>query len=100
LIAQLHRLRRQVRNANLNHDAEVSLNSLLREAAKLLQRATLPGRPGVEGSISATTPTQLLELFVRRSRYYSKELGKWQADRLLAEGYELIAQLEGQTAAH
>ncbi len=100
ILQMIHALKNDARSAATQARMEDDLTSPLREAAKLIERAKLPGRPGVEGSISAATPTHLLELFVRRVELNAPDLGKWHADRLAAGGYELIAQLEGQTQTH
>jgi hypothetical protein len=97
ILRMIHALKNDAKSAATECRMEDDLTPPLREAAKLIERAKLPGRPGVEGSISAATPTRLLELFVRRVELNAADLGKRHADRLAAGGYELIAQLEGQT---
>jgi hypothetical protein len=73
------------------------LVSPLREAQTLLERAKQPAPPGLQGSVSATTPTHLLELFVRRLEINASDLSERHALGLAAEAYEVMAQLEGQT---
>jgi hypothetical protein len=97
ILGMIDALKHDTKAASTDAKVETDLVSPLREAAKLIARAKLPGRPGVEGSVSATTPTHLLELFVRRVELNAPDLGKRLADRLAAGAYELIAQLEGQT---
>jgi hypothetical protein len=96
ILELMRKLKQHAKAASPDDDVEIDLTSPLREAAKLIERAKSPGRPGQGGSVSATTPTHLMELFVQRSQLHSPELGQPRAEYLLTEAYRLIAELEGQ----
>ena len=96
ILELMRRLKRDAKFASPDDDTAIDLTSPLREAAKLIERAKSPGRPGQEGSVSATTPTHLLELFVQRAQRHRHELGQPRAEYLLTNAYGLIAELEGQ----
>jgi hypothetical protein len=96
ILERMRRLKREAKAASRDSDVEIDLTSPLREAAKLIERAKSPGRPGREGSVSATTPTHLLELFVQRAQRHTPDLGQPRAEYLLTNAYRLIAELEGQ----
>jgi hypothetical protein len=96
ILDHMRKLKQEAKAASPDGDVEIDLTSPLREAAKLIERAKSPGRPGQGGSVSATTPTHLMELFVQRSQLHSPELGQPRAEYLLTEAYRLIAELEGQ----
>jgi hypothetical protein len=98
ILEHMRKLKQDARAASPNGDVEIDLTSPLREAATLIKRAKLPGgrRPGQEGSVSATTPTHLMELFVKRAQLHTLELGQAITEDLLTKAYELIAELEGQ----
>jgi hypothetical protein len=89
-------LQHDAKAASTDATVEVGLTSPLREAAKLIERAKLPSHSGQQGSVSATTPTHLVELFIRRAQLHAPELGQKQAEYLAARAYHLIAKLEGQ----
>jgi hypothetical protein len=96
ILERMRRLKREAKAAPLDDDTEIYLTSPLREAAKLIERAKSPGRAAQERSVSATTPTHLLELFVQRTQLHTPELGQPRTEYLLTKAYELIAELEGQ----
>ncbi len=96
ILADIRTLKQDAKAASPDGDVEIDLTSPLREAAKLIERAKSPGRPAQEGSVSATTPTHLLELFVQRAQRHTPELGQPRAEYLLTKAYRLIAELEGQ----
>ena len=92
----MRKLKQDAKAASPDGDVEIDLTSPLREAAKLIERAKQPGRPSQEGSVSATTPTHLMELFVQRAQLHTPELGQPRTEYLLTKAYRLIAELEGQ----
>ncbi|MFL6354605.1 MAG: FG-GAP repeat domain-containing protein [Bryobacteraceae bacterium] len=96
ILERMRRLKREAKAASPDDDVEIDLTSPLREAAKLIERAKLSARPGQQGSVSATTPTHLMELFVQRTQLNAPELGQPRTEYLLTKAYELIAELEGQ----
>jgi hypothetical protein len=98
ILEHMRKLKQDARATSPNGDVEIDLTSPLREAATLIERAKLPGgrRPGQEGSVSATTPTHLMELFIKRAQLHIPELGPALTEDLLTKSYELIAELEGQ----
>jgi FG-GAP-like repeat len=96
ILDHMRKLKQEAKAASPNGDVEIDLTSPLREAAKLIERAKSPGRPGQEGSVSATTPTHLLELFVQRVQRHTPDLGQPRTEHLLTNAYRLIAELEGQ----
>lgn len=99
ILATIRILRGAVRVASPEQDVRAELTAALREASKLLLRAKPQGpgsRSGPEGSVSATTPTHLLEWFIRRVTIHAQALGERQAQRLITGAYAVIAQLEGQ----
>ncbi|MGE3977720.1 MAG: hypothetical protein AB7F94_09030, partial [Nitrospira sp.] len=96
VLQEIHALAHAAKNASPNRDVEIDLTSPLREAAKLIERAKLRAHSGQEGSVSGTTPTHLIELFIRRVQHDGPELGERQAEYLAAKAYDLIATLEGQ----
>jgi hypothetical protein len=98
ILERMRNLKQHAKAASPNGDVEIDLTSPLREAAKLIERAQSPGRPGQEGSVSATTPTHLMELFVQRTQRHTAELGQPSAEYLLTKAYRLIAELEGSTS--
>ena len=99
ILELMRRLKRDARSASSDDDTEIDLTSPLREAEKLIERAKSPRRRGQEGSVSATTPTHLLELFVQRAQLHAPELGQPRTEYLLTKAYRLIAELEGQNQA-
>lgn len=54
---------------------------------------------GQELSVSATTPTHLMELFIRRTQHLTPKLGEDPARHLTNHAYCLIGKLEGQSQA-
>ena len=80
--------------ASTDHDIEIDLASPLREAAKLIERAKLPAH---QGSVSATTPTHLIELFVQRAQLHKGELGRGRTEYFLTGAYDVMAEMEGQS---
>jgi len=96
ILEEIHMLKQKAKIASTDRNMEIALTSPLREAARLIERAYLPGLPDQEGSVSATTPTHLTQLFIRRVNLHTPELGKSQAQYLTAQAYCLIAALEGQ----
>ncbi|MGI9070060.1 MAG: hypothetical protein ACR2JB_01705 [Bryobacteraceae bacterium] len=96
VLEMIHTLEHDAKAASTDRNVETDLTSTLREAAKLIERAKLPSHSGQEGSVSATTPTHLAELFIRRVQLHTPELGQKQAGSLTAKAYYLIAELEGQ----
>lgn len=99
ILEEIHALALTAKNASPNRDVEIDLTSPLREAARLIERAKLQTHSGQEGSVSATTPTHLLELFIRRAQDDRPDLGERQAEYLAAKAYSLIAALEGQNSS-
>jgi len=97
ILEQMRELKQDAKAASPDRDVEIDLTSPLREAGKLLERAKSSTRPGQEGSVSATTPTHLTELFIRRVQLHTPQLGQSQAEYLTAKAYDLMAELEGQT---
>jgi hypothetical protein len=96
ILEQIRKLKRDAKAASPDGDVDIDLTYPLREAAKLIERAKNPGRPGEEGSVSATTPTHLMELFVQRTQLHTPELGQSRTEYLLTQAYDLTAELEGQ----
>jgi len=96
ILEAIRKLKQDAKTASPDGDVEIDLTSPLREAAKLIERAKSPGRPRQESSVSATTPTHLMELFIKRAQIHTPELGQPRTEFLLAKTYELIAELEGQ----
>jgi hypothetical protein len=96
ILEDIRALKHDAKAASRDGDVEIDLTSPLREAAKLIERAKSPGRPNREGSVSATTPTHLMELFVQRAQRHTPDLGQSRTEILLTEAYRLIAKLEGQ----
>src|SRR6185437_10618478 len=97
ILERMRKLKQEAKAASPDDDTEIDLTSPLREAAKLIERAKQPRRRlGREGSVSATTPTHLLELFVQRAQIHTPELGQPRTDDLVTKAYRLIAELEGQ----
>jgi hypothetical protein len=92
----IHALEHHAKAASTDRNVQIELTSTLREAAKLIERAKLPTHLPQQGSVSATTPTHLAELFIRRAQLHTPELGQKQAEYLTAKAYYLIAELEGQ----
>jgi hypothetical protein len=81
-------------------DVEVALTSPLGAAVKLVEPAnTQTNVGGQEVSVSATTPTHLMELFIRRTQDLTPALGKAAAGRLTTHAYCLMEKLEGQSQA-
>jgi hypothetical protein len=99
ILEEIHALAHTAKNASPNREVEIDLTSPLREAERLIERAKLQTHSGQEGSVSATTPTHLLELFIRRAQEDRAELGKWKVEYLAAKAYNLIAALEGQNSS-
>ena len=96
ILKDIRTLKQDAKAASPDGNVEIDLTSPLREAAKLIERAKMPRGLGQEGSVSATTPTHLMELFVQRTRLHTPELGQPRAEYLLTKAYRLIAELEGQ----
>ncbi|HYI93147.1 MAG TPA: VCBS repeat-containing protein, partial [Bryobacteraceae bacterium] len=64
ILKDIRTLKQDAKAASPDGNVEIGLTSPLREAAKLIERAKMPRGLGQEGSVSATTPTHLMELFV------------------------------------
>lgn len=97
ILEDLRALKQDAANASSDRDIQIDLTSPLREAAKLIEGAKLQTHSGQQGSVSATTPTHLMELFIQRAQLHTRELGQPQADDLTAKAYYLVAELEGQS---
>jgi hypothetical protein len=98
-LEEIRALKEEAEAASSDFDVEVDLTSPLREAAKLLERVETQTTPREDLSVSATTPTHLTELFIRRAQLHRPKLGEGQAQHLTTHAYCLIGQLEGQSQA-
>ena len=96
ILEDIRTLKQDTANASSDRDIQIDLSSPLQETAKLIERANLQTSSSQQGSVSATTPTHLLELFIRRTQLHTSELGQRQAEYLTAKAYSVVAALEGQ----
>jgi hypothetical protein len=99
ILEEMRALKEEAKTASPDSDVELDLTSPLREAVKLVKRAEPETKTGEELSVSATTPTHLMELFIRRAQLHRPKLGEGQAQHLTTHAYCLIGQLEGQSQA-
>jgi hypothetical protein len=96
ILREIHALNEEAKAVSPDSDAELDLTSPLRAAVKLVEPANAHTRVRKELSVSATTPTHLMELFIRRAQLLTPRLGKRSAQQLTTHAYCLIGKLEGQ----
>lgn len=100
LLGEIQALNDEAKAVSPNSNVELDLTSPLSAAVNLVQPAnTQRTVGGLEVSVSATTPTHLMELFIRRTQLLTPKLGKRPAQRLTTHAYCLIEKLEGQNQA-
>jgi hypothetical protein len=99
ILEEIRALKEEAETASPDFDVEVDLKSPLQEAAKLLERAETRTTPREKLSVSATTPTHLMELFIRRAQLLTPRLGEGHAQHLTTHANCLIGKLEGQSQA-
>jgi hypothetical protein len=93
ILEEIRALKQEAKTASPDSDVEVELTSPLREAIRLIKPAL--SRP--QGSVSATTPTHLMELFIRRALLHAHDLGESDTGYITARAYCVIGELEGQS---
>jgi hypothetical protein len=96
ILREMHALSEEAKAFAPDSDAELNLTSPLRAAVKLVEPANAHTRGHQELSVSATTPTHLMEVFIRRAQLLTPGLGKRSAQQLTTHAYCLIGKLEGQ----
>jgi hypothetical protein len=96
ILREIHALNEEAKAVSPDSDAELDLTSPLRAAVKLVEPANAHTPVRQELSVSATTPTHLMELFIRRTQLLTPRLGKRSAQQLTTHAYCLIGKLEGQ----
>ncbi len=98
ILGEMQALNQEAKAVSPDSNTEIALTSPLGAAVKLVQPAnTQTTVGGQEVSVSATTPTHLMELFIRRTQRVTPMLGKAAAGRLTTHAYCLIGKLEGQS---
>lgn len=94
-ILNIHELTHDAKTASPDNDVAIELTSPLREAVRLIK----PALSDQQGSVSATTPTHLTELFIRRTLLHTHDLGESNTEYLTTEAYCVIGALEGWSQA-
>ncbi len=92
ILGEIQALNQEAKALSPDADVELDLTSPLGAAVKLVEPANVPHQV----SVSATTPTHLMELFIRRAQLLTPKLGKRPAQQLTTHAYCLIEKLEGQ----
>jgi len=96
IIEDIRALKLDAEFASPDYEAAIDLTSPLREAVKLIEPARTRRLKGQVGEVSATTPTHLMELFIRRTQSLTAQLGESHAKHLTTDAYCLIGEMEGQ----
>jgi hypothetical protein len=100
ILGEIQSLNEEAKAVSTNPDVQLDLTSPLGAAVKLVQAANTQKQVGGQGfSVSATTPTHLMELFISRTQRLTPMLGKQPAQQLTTHAYCLIEKLEGQSQA-
>ncbi|MGC2402939.1 MAG: hypothetical protein WA510_24330, partial [Acidobacteriaceae bacterium] len=99
ILQEIHALKEEAKTVSPDSAVELDLTSPLREAVKLVAPVQPQTTTGEEPSVSATTPTHLIELFIRRAQLLTPRLGEGPAQHLTTHAYCLMGKLEGQSQA-
>jgi hypothetical protein len=99
VLQEMSTLEQEAKAASPDAATALDLTSPLDAAVKLLQPAVVKPIVGQKLSVSATTPTHLMELFIKRAQRHTVGLGGGTAQKLTTHAYCLVGKLEGQSQA-